>query len=44
VTDAGLEVLSGLKGLKSLDLRFAKVTDEGVTNLTKAIAKVNVMR
>ena len=44
MTDAGLENLLGLQALKSLDLRFAKVSDAGVDKLKATLKKLNVVK
>jgi hypothetical protein len=42
VTDAGLKELAGLKSLQRLDLRFTRVTYNGVAELLKALPGCNI--
>lgn len=44
ITDAGLKCLHGFTSLKNLSLHGAKVTDEGVAELQKALPKLKIHR
>jgi hypothetical protein len=44
VTDAGLEHLRPLTGLRNLDLKGTPVTDAGVANLLHALLDLNITR
>jgi hypothetical protein len=44
VTDAGLKVLAGLKGLQTLHVNDTKVTDAGVRELQKALPNCKIIK
>ena len=44
LTDAGLRHLTGLIGLRKLDLRFTRVTDVGANELRKALPDCKIYR
>ena len=44
ITDAGLEHLKGLTGLRELDLVETQITDSGVQQLKQSLPKLTVQR
>lgn len=43
VTDAGLKNLAPLKGLRTLNISYTKVTNKGVTQLRKALPRCVIL-